>query len=80
MNKKLVATLLTAGMAAALSVGASAEENYKIGFSFYNLSNPVWAELVEEAVAYGAEKDAMLPMLTVDRMLRSRSPRSRTLS
>ena len=56
MNKKLVATLLTAGMAAALSVGASAEENYKIGFSFYNLSNPVWAELVEEAVAYGAEK------------------------
>lgn len=30
--------------------------NYKIGLAFYNLQNPVWAEVVEEAVRYGAEK------------------------
>ena len=28
----------------------------KVGFAFYNLSNPVWAELVEEAQTYGKEK------------------------
>lgn len=33
-----------------------AETPYKIGFAFYGLSNPVWAELVEEAVTYGKEK------------------------
>lgn len=27
---------------------------YKVGLSFYNLSNPVWAEVVDEAVKYGA--------------------------
>lgn len=32
---------------------AEKETGYKIGFSFYNLSNPVWAETVEEAVRYG---------------------------
>lgn len=57
MKKKLIATLLTAGMVGSLATGAFAEsaESYKIGFSFYNLSNAVWAELVEEAVRYGEE-------------------------
>lgn len=57
MKKKLIATLLTAGMVGSLATGAFAEsaEPYKIGFSFYNLSNAVWAELVEEAVRYGEE-------------------------
>lgn len=31
------------------------KENYKIGFSFYNLSNPVWAEVVDEAGIYGKQ-------------------------
>ena len=34
----------------------AADEPFKIGFAFYGLSNPVWAELVEEAVVYGGEK------------------------
>lgn len=58
MTKKRVA-LVAAAMLGALTLGTTpvqAEENYKIGFSFYNLSNAVWAELVEEAVAYGGEK------------------------
>lgn len=28
-------------------------KTYKVGFSFYNLSNPVWAEVVDEATVYG---------------------------
>lgn len=55
MKKKLIATMLTAVMVGSLATGAFAEDAYKIGFSFYNLSNPVWAELVEEAVRYGGE-------------------------
>lgn len=31
------------------------KETYKIGFSFYNLSNPVWAEVVDEAEIYGKQ-------------------------
>ena len=52
--KKLFALILT--LALVISVGASialAEETYTIGFSFYNLANPVWAELVETAKTYG---------------------------
>ncbi len=52
--KKLFALILV--LALALSTGvcfAEAGETYKIGFSFYNLANPVWAELVETAVTYG---------------------------
>lgn len=57
MKKKLMATLMAAAMVGSLATGAFAEEAepYKIGFSFYNLSNAVWAELVEEAVRYGEE-------------------------
>lgn len=57
MKKKLMATLMAAAMVGSLATGAFAEEaeSYKIGFSFYNLSNAVWAELVEEAVRYGEE-------------------------
>ena len=58
MNKKRIA-ILAAAMMGTLALGTTAfaeeSENYKIGFSFYNLSNAVWAELVEEAVAYGTE-------------------------
>lgn len=58
MKKKMVA-LMAAAMVGTLAFGGSAmaeeAESYKIGFSFYNLSNPVWAELVEEAVTYGKE-------------------------
>lgn len=32
----------------------SEKESFKMGFAFYNLSNPMWAENVEEAVKYGA--------------------------
>ena len=35
------------------SDGGGETGRYKIGFSFYNLSNPVWAEVVDEAVKYG---------------------------
>ena len=56
MNKKLMTLAVAAAVTAGLAFTAMAEENYKIGFSFYNLSNPVWAELVEEAVRYGGEK------------------------
>ena len=59
MNKKRIA-ILAAAMMGTLALGTTAfaeeGESYKIGFSFYNLSNAVWAELVEEAVAYGAEQ------------------------
>ena len=57
MNKKQIG-FLAAAMMGTLALGTSAfaeEGSYKIGFSFYNLSNAVWAELVEEAVAYGSE-------------------------
>ncbi len=58
MNKKRMA-ILAAAMLGGLTLGVPAlaeeTENYKIGFSFYNLSNAVWAELVEEAVVYGKE-------------------------
>lgn len=30
-------------------------KNYKIGMAFYGLSNPIWAEEVESAVAYGKQ-------------------------
>lgn len=33
--------------------GAASGEKFKVGFAFYNLSNPVWAEVVEEAKRYG---------------------------
>lgn len=52
--KKLVALLLIFSLT--MSVGfAMAEESYKIGFSFYNLSNPVWAEVCKTAESYGKE-------------------------
>lgn len=44
----------TADTKAPESQNSAAAPKYKIGFSFYNLSNPVWAELVDEAVSYGA--------------------------
>lgn len=66
--KKLIAMLLALAMVLALAAcggaaapkadapAADAPKAYKIGFSFYNLSNPVWAEVVDEATIYGKEK------------------------
>lgn len=46
----------TAAPEAETPVAEEKNDAPKIGFAFYGLSNPVWAELVEGAVAYGAEK------------------------
>jgi ribose transport system substrate-binding protein len=35
---------------------AATKKGYKVGFAFYGLTDPVWAELVKEAVTYGAGK------------------------
>ena len=35
---------------------AGGDEGLQIGFAFYNLQNPIWAAVVENAVSYGAEK------------------------
>ncbi|MCC8179904.1 MAG: sugar ABC transporter substrate-binding protein [Planctomycetes bacterium] len=52
--KKILALLL--GMALLCGASGQAGERFRIGFAFYNLSNPVWAEVVSEAARYGAEK------------------------
>ncbi len=57
-KNKMAAMTAAAALLGCLTLGTTVfaeEENYKIGFSFYNLSNAVWAELVEEAVSYGKE-------------------------
>lgn len=66
--KKITAVLaagaLLLGMSACSSAnggtggaaGASGDE-YSVGVTFSDLSNPVWAELVQEAQSYGAESD-----------------------
>jgi ribose transport system substrate-binding protein len=49
---------MTLGLSACSGGGNVAKDSeYKVGVTFSDLSNPVWAELVEEAVAYGATKD-----------------------
>lgn len=35
---------------------AAGEDSYSVGVTFSDLSNPVWAELVQEAQSYGAEE------------------------
>ncbi len=53
MNK-MIALLL--GLVLVGGAVAQAGERYRVGFAFYNLSNPVWAEVVSEAARYGSEK------------------------
>lgn len=36
---------------------AASDQTFNIGITFSDLSNPVWAELVQEAQSYGAEKN-----------------------
>ncbi|MGW8482135.1 sugar ABC transporter substrate-binding protein [Microbacterium sp. NPDC055903] len=38
------------------STGTTTEGNTSVGITFSDLSNPVWAELVQEAQTYGSEK------------------------
>lgn len=50
------AATMTMVMSGSGVVMAEAEqEKYKVGLCVYNLTNPVWSELVEEAQRYGAE-------------------------
>lgn len=53
--KKLVVLIVTLALTLSMATALGETESYKIGFSFYNLSNPVWAAIVEGAVAYGNE-------------------------
>lgn len=65
--KKITAVLaagaLLLGMSACSSDGGGAGaadasgDEYSVGVTFSDLSNPVWAELVQEAQSYGAEND-----------------------
>lgn len=47
----------TAAAASGDSTSAGAEKSYKVGITFSDLSNPVWAELVQEAESYGKGKN-----------------------
>lgn len=55
MRKILAVVLVLLLVLPVSSCFAETAKSYKIGFSFYNLSNPVWAEVVETAVSYGKE-------------------------
>ena len=48
-----VALLAMTGCSTSASEG---EDSYTVGVTFSDLSNPVWAELVQEATEYGAEE------------------------
>lgn len=51
-----VSTMVT-GLGSRIVMAEEVEkETYKVGLAVYNLTNPVWSELVEEAQRYGAEK------------------------
>ncbi len=72
MKKKTTMKLLVALVASATAVGlagcsgsasapaasgaADATDTYEVGITFSDLSNPVWAELVQEATTYGQSK------------------------
>lgn len=51
-----IAALGVSGCASSGSTGSSSTK-YKVGVTFPTYSNPVWAELVKEAVTYGATKN-----------------------
>jgi ribose transport system substrate-binding protein len=61
MKKFMTMVVAVAATALALtgcsSAGAGGDAEYTVGVTFSDLSNPVWAELVQEAESYGAEKD-----------------------
>jgi len=49
-------TVPDSGPATGGDAPAGGEENTSVGITFSDLSNPVWAELVQEAQEYGSEK------------------------
>ncbi|MCD8349298.1 MAG: sugar ABC transporter substrate-binding protein [Planctomycetaceae bacterium] len=52
--KKLIAVVLAFAVAAS---AAGAGERYRVGVSFYNLTNPFWSEITAECVRYGETLD-----------------------
>lgn len=56
--KKLLAPIGTISISALALTSCTATEadEFTVGITFADLSNPVWAELVQEAEAYGAEQ------------------------
>ena len=61
--KKLTALVAASAVALLALTGCSAtapggDDSYSVGVTFSDLSNPVWAELVQEATEYGAEEGA----------------------
>ena len=62
--KKLTTLVAASAVALLAFTGCSAttaggdEDSYSVGVTFSDLSNPVWAELVQEAQEYGAENGA----------------------
>lgn len=63
--KKITAILAAGALLLGLSgcsstnggAAAASEDAFSVGVTFSDLSNPVWAELVQEAQSYGAEND-----------------------
>lgn len=64
MNKRFGSFIAATGVAALALTGCStatgdggsgSDDDYSVGMTFSDLSNPVWAELVKESAAYGAE-------------------------
>lgn len=51
-----ISALALAGCASSGSDGGGDDDAYSVGVTFSDLSNPVWAELVEEAQSYGSEQ------------------------
>lgn len=51
-----LAACTTVGPEDAPAAGGGDDGSYSVGVTFSDLSNPVWAELVEEATAYGSEQ------------------------
>jgi len=49
-------TTSEAAAAQGTEAGGSSTDTYDVGITFSDLSNPVWAELVQEAERYGKEK------------------------
>lgn len=52
--RKLFAALLAVVL---LASAAQAGEKYRVGVSFYNLTNPFWSEITAESVRYGKTRD-----------------------
>jgi len=61
MRKRILAIAFACIMVLTIAACASddaqgGDDVVRIGFAFYNLQNPIWAAVVENAVSYGAER------------------------